>query len=175
MSQTSAAKAPGRLSKVLGIIIVVIGAMMMVGGIVAWTMVSSNLREEQMVVPGDSPSHAGQTVAGPLTAWSMQSIINHHAMNATDGQTYAELGTVVNDAREEFGEDSEEAAAAQGLRNTAMNASLLRASLFTSILAFGVSALALGTGLIAVLTGVVFIRRESELVEIEASSEEIIL
>ena len=95
-----------------------------------------------------------------MTAWSMQEIIQKHAMGATDGRTYAQLGEDVNAAKEEFGDDSEEAAAAQGLRNTAMNASFLRGSLFTSILAFGVAALATGTGLMGVLGGTVLLQRK---------------
>lgn len=159
MSQTNAVEAKDTYRSVIGIIMIVVGAAMLIGGAIAWFAVSSNLKAEAMTVPGDAPSNAGASVAGPLTAWSMQEIINIHAADATDGLTYAELGTVVNDAKAEFGEDSEEAAAAQGIRNTAMNASLLRASLFTSILAFGVSLLAMGTGVAILLGGTVFIRR----------------
>lgn len=79
---------------------------------------------------------------------------------ATGGETYASLGKIVDEAKEQYGEDSDEAAAAQALRTTAMNASLLRGSLFTSVLAFGVSALATGTGLVTLLGGTVLVRRE---------------
>lgn len=160
MSQESSSNSSGTYQKVAAWIMVVVGALMMLGGIVAWFAVSSNLRVEQMTVPGDAASNAGKTVAGPMTAWSMQEIIQKHAMGATDGRTYAQLGEDVNAAKEEFGDDSEEAAAAQGLRNTAMNASFLRGSLFTSILAFGVAALATGTGLMGVLGGTVLLQRK---------------
>ncbi len=106
-----------------------------------------------MVVPDDAPSNAGKVVAGPFTAWSMQEIIQIHADGATDGRSYAELGDDVNAAKEQYGEDSPEAEELQAKRDTAMNASFLRASLFTSILASGVSLLAMGTGLTAVLGG----------------------
>ncbi len=154
MSEVSA---PSTYRKVAGWIITVIGALMVIGGIIAWVAVSSNLRAENMVVPDDASSNAGKTVAGPMTAWSMQEIINHHATGITDGLTYADLGAKVEEAKAEFGEDSEEAAAAQGLRTTAMNASFLRGSLFTSIVAFGVSALATGTGVMGVLGGTVML------------------
>lgn len=143
-------------------IIVVIGALMVIGGIVAWAAVSANLRAENMTVPADATSNAGKQVAGPFTAWSMQEIIHHHAMSATDGLTYADLGDTVNAAKDEFGDDSPEFAAAQDLRNTAMTASFLRSSLFTSVLAFGVSALATGTGAMGVLGGTAVLVRKKE-------------
>ena len=50
-----------------------------------------------------------------------------------------------------------------------MNASFLRGSLFTSILAFGVSALAAGTGVIGVLGGAALLpRKEDEAKALEA-------
>ena len=43
-------------------------------------------------------------------------------------------------------------------RTTVMNGSFLRASLFTSVVAFGVSALVIGLGVILVLQGLAFNR-----------------
>ena len=149
---------------VVGWLLAVAGAVMAIVGIVAWVMVGAQLKAQHMTVPDDANSNAGKTVAGPFTAWSMQETIGKHANNATDGLTYAELGDVVNQAKEEFGEDSPEAAAAQGIRTTALNASLLRSSLFTSILAFGVSLLAFGTGAVTLLGGTVILRRPNEVV-----------
>lgn len=145
--------------KVVGWILAVVGALMLVGGGVAYGAVSAQLKDQNMVIPGDAPSNAGKTVAGPITAWSMQEIISIHADHATDGLSYAELGTVVDEMKEEYGDDSEEAAAAQGQRDLQQSASFLRASIFTSILAFGVSLLAMGAGFTALLAGTVFIRR----------------
>lgn len=62
-------------------------------------------------------------------------MINGHALKATEGKTYAEL-------------DREDP-----LRATAMNASFLRASLFTSVIAFGVSLFAIGVGVVSILIG----------------------
>ncbi len=56
-------------------------------------------------------------------------------MEATGGKTYAQL-------------DREDP-----VRATAMNSSFLQASLFTSVLAFGVSAMAAGMGVIMILIG----------------------
>lgn len=162
MSQQQSSKSSGTYQKVAAWIMVVVGALMLLGGVVAWFAVSANLRVENMTVPGDANSNAGKIVAGPMTAWSMQEIIQEHALAATDGRTYAELGDDVNAAKEEFGEDSEEAAAAQGLRNTAMTASFLRGSLFTSILSFGVAALAAGAGLVGMLGGSIVLARKED-------------
>lgn len=62
-------------------------------------------------------------------------MIEKHALAATSGKTYAEL-------------DREDP-----LRAVAMNGSFLRASLFTSVVAFGVSALVIAVGLMFVLLG----------------------
>ncbi len=153
----------------VGGILIFIGALMVIVGFVAWIMVGNQLKEQNMTVPGDASSNAGKTVAGPFTAWSLQEVIQIHADKITDGKSYAELGEVVNQAKEQYGEDSPEAAEAQGLRNTQMNASFLRASLFTSILATGVSVLTLGTGVSILLVGTVFVRRPTKPVTVEVS------
>lgn len=104
-------------------------------GVVVWVMVSTQLRAENIVVPDDASLFAGYTVAGPLTAYAEADIINHHALEASGGKTYAEL-------------DREDPT-----RQTMMNASFLRASLFTSVVSFGVSAFAIGVGLISIFFG----------------------
>lgn len=170
MANSKAALKRDNYRSTVGWILAVIGALMIVSGIVAWFMVAGQLKAQHMTVPDDASSNAGKVVAGPFTAWSMQEIIGHHAENATGGLTYAELGQVVNEAKEQYGDDSEEAAAAQGQRNTAMNASFLRTSLFTSVLAFGVSLLVVGTGVSVLLAGTVFLRKpQAEVLEIESA------
>ena len=62
----------------------------------------------------------GELVDGPLDAYYQADIINQHALEASGGKTYAEL-------------DREDP-----VRATMMNASFLRSSLFTSVIAFGV-------------------------------------
>ena len=122
---------------IVGIVTMVIGALMMVTGATTWVMVGSQLKAENIVVAEDAKWFAGKTVAGPLTAYSEADIINTHALDATGGKTYAEL-------------DREDP-----VRVVAMNASFLRASLFTSVLAYGVSLFALGVGLVFILLGYV--------------------
>jgi len=62
-------------------------------------------------------------------------MIEKHYLESTEGKTYAEL-------------DREDP-----LRVTAMNASFLRASLFTSVVSFGVAAMAAGLGALFFLIG----------------------
>ena len=121
--------------KVVGILVLMAGIVMIIGGGLTWATVSSQLRAENIVVSEDADMFAGQTVAGPFTAYSQAQIINRHALEATGGKTYAEL-------------DREDP-----LRQTAMTASFLRASLFTSVVAYGVAAMAIGLGVVNILLG----------------------
>lgn len=98
-------------------------------------MIGSNLKAEKITVSGDASCAAGQDVNGPISAFCMAQVIDHHALAATGGKTYAEL-------------DKDDP-----LRATAMNASFLRASLFTSVVAYGVAAFAIGMGIVLILLG----------------------
>ena len=122
--------------KISGLIVAIIGAIMFVGGAATWVLVQSELSGENITVAEDASSNAGKKVNGPLTAYSEAQIIEQHALEGSGGKTYAEL-------------DRDDPA-----RASVMNGSFLRASLFTSVLAFGVSAMAMGLGLVQVLLGV---------------------
>lgn len=121
--------------KVAGILGILGGITLIVVGVVVWVMVSSQLRAENITVPDDAMAFQGQTVAGPFTAYVQADIIQHHALEASGGKTYAELPQ--DDA----------------VRATMMNASFLRASLFTSVVSFGVAAFAIGIGILSILFG----------------------
>ena len=114
---------------------IILGALMVVGGIGTWFLVSSTLADQNITVSGDAAFAAGEPVDGPISAYAQAEVIEKHALEATDGQTYAEL-------------DREDP-----LRNVAMNASFLQASLFTSVLAFGVSAMAIAGGVLFIMIG----------------------
>lgn len=114
---------------------IVLGALMVVGGIATWFLVSGTLADQNITVSGDASWAAGEPVDGPISAYAQADIIDKHAREATGGLTYAEL-------------DREDP-----LRATAMNASFLQASLFTSVLAFGVSAMAAAGGIMFILIG----------------------
>ncbi len=123
------------LVKAVGVLGILGGIALIVVGVVVWVMVSSQLRAENIVVPDDAMAFQGQTVAGPLTAFVQADIIQHHAMGISGGKTYAEL-------------DQDDP-----VRAVMMNASFLRASLFTSVVSFGVAAFAIGIGILSILFG----------------------
>lgn len=124
------------VAKWISIVVMVIGAVMVVSGAVTYGQVSSTLSAERITVADDASCQAGAAVNGPFAAYCQADIIAFHALEATGGKTYAEL-------------DREDP-----LRAVAMNGSFLRASLFTSVLAFGVSFMAIGVGIVFVLLGV---------------------
>ena len=122
------------LRKAASIGAIVLGALLIIGGIGTWILVSNTLSDQQITTSEDA-CLGGRHVAGPFTAYCQARAINHHALEATGGKTYAEL------ERDD------------PLRDTAMQASFLQASLFTSVLAFGVSAMAVGIGVLFLLIG----------------------
>lgn len=124
-----------RLARIASILVIVIGVVFIVAGIVAWIAVSIKLGAEGITVSDDAPFFAGAPVNGPLTAFAQADVINSHALSMSDGQTYAQLAQ--EDPR----------------RATVMNASFLRASLFTSVISFGVALFAIGVGVVSILIG----------------------
>lgn len=123
-------------AKWISIVVMVVGALMVIAGAVTYGQVSSTLSAENITVSEDASCLAGQSVSGPFAAYCEADIINVHALEATGGKTYAEL-------------DREDP-----LRQVASSASFLRASLFTSVVAFGVAAMAIGVGIVFILIGV---------------------
>lgn len=137
-SDATAVVEPTRKSggvKAIGVLGILAGVLLIVVGIVVWVVVSNQLRAENITVPDDAIAFQGQVVAGPFTAYVQADIIQHHALEASGGQTYAEL-------------DREDP-----VRATVMDASFLRASLFTSVVSFGVAAFAMGVGVMFILFG----------------------
>ena len=126
------ASGPARLVAILSIIF---GLVAIGGGVATWATITAQLSAENITVPKDSPLVPGAKVQDPISAYAQAEIINHHALNASGGKTYAELG-----------QDDP-------LRAVAQNASFLRASLFTSVIAFGVALFAMGVGALSILLG----------------------
>jgi hypothetical protein len=132
-------------AKWISIIVMIVGAIMVIAGAVTYATVSSTLADERVTVADDASCMAGQDVTGPFQAYCQADIIAQHALEATGGKTYAEL-------------DREDP-----LRQVAMNGSFLRASLFTSVVAFGVAAMAIGIGIIFILVGVAILNLNSRM------------
>src|SRR4051812_21946654 len=121
--------------RMIGLLVIIVGAIFVVAGVVTWFAVKSQLAAEHITVSADAEHFAGDKVDGPFTAYAQANVINHHALEATGGKTYAQL------------------AKDDPTRQTAMTASFLRASLFTSVVAFGVAFMAFGLGIVLVLLG----------------------
>jgi len=130
---------PARAPKIIGVVTVVLGLFMSLIGGITWFTVQDQLAAQNITVSQDAPRFAGQAVDGPFTAFTEAQVINQHSLDATGGMTYAEM-------------DREDPA-----RAVAMNAAFLQASLFTSVIAFGVAALVTGLGNMFVLTGAAII------------------
>lgn len=111
-----------------------LGVLMIIGGATTWFVVSDTLGD-QAIVTSDDACLPGEPVDGPFTAYCEAEVINTHTMERTGGLTYAQL-------------DRDDP-----LRETAMTSSFLQASLFTSVVAFGVAAMAVGMGVVFVLIG----------------------
>ena len=131
-----AAPTGNRVVRLLGTLVLVAGIVLGLSGAGTWAMVQTNLAAESITVADDAARFAGEPVDGPLTAWYQADVIEHHALEASGGKTYAEL-------------DREDP-----VRAVVMNGSFLRASLFTSIVSFGVAALAMGLGIVFAAVGV---------------------
>jgi hypothetical protein len=138
----------------LTVLIIAAGAILTIAGVTTWFVVRNQLADEQITVSEDAPRFAGQPVDGPLTAYTQAQVIEQHALAASDGQTYAELDR--EDPR----------------RETVMNGSFLRASLFTSVVSFGVAAMAAGLGVVVMLIGLTLMQLNRRLAGIPVTADE---
>jgi len=123
------------MPRIVAIISIVAGVVMIAAGAVTYYIVHRELADEHIVVSDDAETNAGEPVEGPFTAYSQAMVIKQHALEIGEGKTYAELPQ--DDPK----------------RDTVMTASFLRASLFTSVVAFGVAALVMGLGVLFILVG----------------------
>lgn len=123
------------MRKTASIVGIVLGAIFVVAGVVTWIVITSTLSSQKITVSDDASCRAGAAVAGPVSAYCQATVIDKHTMEITGGKTYAELDR----------EDPN--------RDTAMTSSFLQASLFTSVVAFGVAAMAVAVGIVFVLFG----------------------
>ena len=132
--------------RVLGLLVIIAGAILSVAGVVTYSVVSKTLSDQQITVADDAAHFAGQHITQPWQAYAQASIIGEHALKIAGGKTYAELP-----------QDDPN-------RPTVMTASFLQASLFTSVVAFGVAAMAVAIGVVFVLIGIAIRRTASPIV-----------
>ena len=155
-----------RSVKLIGLLTIIAGVLMIVAGGVTWALVTSQLKAENITVAAVTPANpgrlAGKPVAGPFTAYAQADAINHHALEGANNRTYAQLGDDAKALKAKLaasGLSKDEVAknpdvlALAATRDSTMNGSFLRASLFTSVVAFGVAALVMGLGVLFILLG----------------------
>jgi hypothetical protein len=132
-------RGPGRenvmKARTAGLIVIICGVVFLVAGVATYVMVSSTLSSENINVSQDATMFAGQHVDQPWEAFAEANVINEHANKLAGGKTYAELPQTDPN------------------RTTVMNASFLQASLFTTVVAFGVAAMAAVVGAVFIVIG----------------------
>lgn len=114
---------------------ILVGLILVIGGTATWIVVSNTLADQKITVAEDASCLAGDEVNGPLSAYCEARVIEQHALDATGGLYYSELGR----------DDP--------LRQVAQSAAFLQASLFTSVVAFGVAGMAILIGVLFILIG----------------------
>ncbi len=114
---------------------IVIGAMLIVGGLTTWFIVSGTLAKQNIMVADDASCLAGKKVKGPFSAYCQARVIEAHALHTTGGKYYSEL------------------AQDDPLRAVAAQSAYLQASLYTSVVAFGVAGMAILVGALFILIG----------------------
>lgn len=130
-------------------------------GFGARDQVRAELVAQNIVTPDDA-SIPGVVGGDDASARSMAEIIDHHALRSAGGLTYAEMGRFMVEGGDPAGtnDESEAVIGADGrpvanpLRNVAFQASALRTSLYSSIMAFEVATLVVGIGALLVTLGV---------------------
>jgi len=160
--------------KFIGLLMMLAGLLMIVAGGVTWGLVQTQLKAEHITVAAVTPANpgrlAGKDVAGPFTAYAQANAINEHALEGAGGKTYAQIGadaTALKAKLKAAGASDADIAtnpdvmALAATRTTTMNGSFLRASLFTSVVAFGVAALVIGLGVLFGLLGFALVRLSS--------------
>ncbi|ACZ30677.1 hypothetical protein Xcel_1654 [Xylanimonas cellulosilytica DSM 15894] len=121
--------------RTMGIIGLVAGLFMIVAGGATWGIVTSNLSSQNITVTSNAPFLAGTQVNNPFSAFAQAAGIEASTLNMTDGRSFADL-------------DREDP-----LREVAQQGAFLQASLFTSVVAYGVAALVMGMGVLVAGNG----------------------
>ena len=123
------------MRKTASIVAIVVGIVMASAGVVTWVVVTNTLSEQKIVVSDDADCLAGHAVHDPFSAYCQARVIDKHTKEITGGKTYAQLDQVDPN------------------RATAADSAFLQASLFTSVLAFGIAAMAMAVGIVLALLG----------------------
>lgn len=143
---------------VMGLVFLGAGVYTVNRGFDAKDQVRAELLAQNITTPGDA-SIPNTRVDDVATARSMADIIEVHALESTDGRTFSEMGRFLavdggdtNDP-ELAVKGADDRPVANPLRNTAFQASSLRTSLYTSVMAFEVGNLVIGLGAMVSVLG----------------------
>lgn len=144
---------------ILGLVFLSAGGYTATRGLDAKDQVTNELHAQNIVTPEDA-TLPNVRVHDAASAASMAEIIGRHADASTGGLTFAEMGRYMVAGADPAGTNVESEAVIgpdnrpipNPLRNVAFQASALRTSLFTSVMAFNIADLVIGLGaLIAAL------------------------
>ena len=124
------------MRKAAAITSIVVGIILALAGLSTWGVISTTLSAQKIIVADDADCLAGWDVRDPITAYCQAKVIDKHTKEITGGKTYAELDR----------EDPN--------RPVAADSAFLQASLFTSVVAFGVATMAVVVGITLALIGV---------------------
>ncbi|MDR1852703.1 MAG: hypothetical protein LBR21_08680 [Propionibacteriaceae bacterium] len=166
-----------RLPRILSLLVTTAGAIMVVAGVAVYAAVANQLGSQDIkvaAVSADDPGpFAGSLVDNPVAALAQVNAISHHTAAFTGGKTYAELPNVSTKDGVTYSADLTAAQSTDGkahiagevlseldmkaysARALAERSSLLQASLFMSVMAFGVSFFIAGMGLVVLAIGIV--------------------
>ena len=131
------------MRKTAAITSIVVGIILALAGLSTWGVISTTLAAQKIVVADDADCLAGWDVRDPFSAYCQAKVIDKHTKEITGGKTYAELDR----------DDPN--------RPVAADSAFLQASLFTSVVAFGVATMAVVVGVTLTLIGFA-LRREPD-------------
>jgi hypothetical protein len=122
------------------IFLIIAGILLLLAGIAAWIFTTIQLDAQHITVPtnqygGLMTLFSESRVHNPLAALAQAGVIGQHSLVATEGRSFAQIP--LDDP----------------IRETALTAAFLQASLYNSVLAFGLSLLTAFLGLLFIIVG----------------------
>lgn len=145
----------------LGVVFVAASVYTVNRGFDAKDLVRAELVAQNITTPEDA-AIPNARVDDAATAKAMADIIDVHARKSTSGLTYSEMGRFLAKTGDPAGTNVDTEAVigndgkpvANPLRNVAFQASALRTSLYSSVMAFNIADLVVGLGLMLLALGV---------------------
>ncbi|QGQ18757.1 aromatic ring-opening dioxygenase LigA [Cellulomonas sp. JZ18] len=124
-----------RTARLVATLLLVLGTLFVVGGAGTWAVTAAGLASEGVTVAESAPAFVGAPLDTPWEAWAQTEAIRTDLHEATGGRTYADMDR----------DDPQ--------RDMVATGTFLRASLLTSVVAFGVATALVGIGVGFLLGG----------------------